>query len=76
MATAGSGDVLTGVIAGLMAQGAPPLEAAVAGVYAHGMAGDLGAAVKGKMGLIAGDILESVPGALKRLSEVRSNDGL
>jgi NAD(P)H-hydrate epimerase len=76
MATAGSGDVLTGVIAGLLAQGASPVEAAVAGVYVHGMAGDLGAEVKGKMGLIAGDILESVPEALKRLSEVRSNEGL
>jgi NAD(P)H-hydrate epimerase len=71
MATAGSGDVLTGIIAGLMAQGASPVEAAVAGVYVHGMAGDLGAEVKGKMGLIAGDILESVPEALKRLSEIR-----
>ena len=70
MASGGSGDVLTGVIAGLLAQGVSAVEAAVAGVYIHGMAGDLGAATLGKMGLIAGDILENVPQAFKRLAEI------
>lgn len=57
MATGGTGDVLTGVIAGLMAQGWNPLEAAVTGVQLHGSAGDL-AASAGERGLLAGDLME------------------
>lgn len=62
LATAGSGDVLTGLIAGLGAQGMPPFEAACAGVWLHGAAGqNLGP------GLIAEDLPEAIPGVLRRL---------
>lgn len=67
MATAGSGDVLTGVITSFMGQGIKPLEAAVAGVYIHGLAGDLAASKKGQYGMIASDILEHIPYAIKKL---------
>ena len=59
MATAGSGDVLTGLIAGLLSQGLDPLKAAALGVYVHGKAGDL-AGQKGQRGLRAGDTLTSL----------------
>ena len=58
MATAGSGDVLTGIILGLLAQGISPENAAVAGIYLHGFAGDLAAARKSEFSLVAGDITE------------------
>jgi NAD(P)H-hydrate epimerase len=64
MATAGTGDVLTGMIAGLLAQGLTPWDAACAGVYLHGLAGDLAAAERGFAGLIAGDVLDRIPAAL------------
>jgi len=65
MATGGSGDVLTGAVAGLLAQGLEPARAAAAAVYLHGRAGDLAAEAKGQPGLIAGDILERLPEAIK-----------
>jgi len=71
MATAGSGDVLTGIIVGLLAQGMRALEAAVLGVYVHGLAGDIACLRLGEMGVTATDILESVPEALRRLVEER-----
>jgi NAD(P)H-hydrate epimerase len=58
MATAGSGDVLTGIILGLLAQGIHPANAACAGVYLHGLAGDLAVGQKSQTSLIAGDIIE------------------
>lgn len=58
MATAGSGDVLTGIITSLLAQGYEPDEAAKIGVFAHGYAGDAAAAVRSKAGMIASDIVE------------------
>ena len=64
MATAGTGDVLTGVIAGLLAQGLAPWEAAQSGVYLHGLAGDLAAEEYGHAGLIAGDLLHYLPRAI------------
>jgi len=64
MATAGSGDALTGIIASLIGQGAGAFEAAVAGVYVHGLAGDIAAVTKGEYGLNAMDIVESVPYAI------------
>lgn len=66
MATGGSGDVLTGLIAALLAQvkgGA--LEAAAAGVFLHGLAGDLAARRKTEIGLLAGDLAEALPEAFK-----------
>lgn len=63
MATAGSGDVLSGIITGLMAQGADPEKAAVAGVYIHLAAGDLARKKKGEYGMTAEDILSAVPEA-------------
>ncbi len=65
MATAGSGDVLTGMLAALVAARMPLFEAAVLAVWAHGRAGDLAAARLGILGLTAMDILENVPEALK-----------
>jgi NAD(P)H-hydrate epimerase len=65
MATIGSGDVLTGVVAGLLAQGMNPTDAAWAGVWIHGRAGDRAAIERGERSLLAMDILEAVPGVLK-----------
>ncbi|HPE77637.1 MAG TPA: NAD(P)H-hydrate dehydratase [Draconibacterium sp.] len=58
MATAGSGDVLTGIILGLLTQGIHPEKAAVAGAYIHGLAGDLAANEKSQYSIIAGDIIK------------------
>jgi ADP-dependent NAD(P)H-hydrate dehydratase / NAD(P)H-hydrate epimerase len=67
MATAGSGDVLTGVILGLLARGLPPEHAALAGVYLHGLAGDLAASVTSEDALIAGDIIQFLGKAFRDL---------
>ena len=69
MATAGTGDVLAGTIAGLLRQTASPEEAALLGVYLHGAAGDLAAEEKAE-GLLAGDLLAKLPLARKSLKEV------
>lgn len=61
MATGGTGDVLTGIIAGLIAQGMDAVTSAAAGVYLHGAAGDEAAKEKGLMGLVAGDVLRALP---------------
>jgi NAD(P)H-hydrate epimerase len=65
MASGGMGDVLTGVIAGLLAQQVPPFEAACLGVRLHGQAGDL-AAVAGERGLLAGDVIEALRACVNR----------
>ena len=67
MATAGMGDVLTGIIAGLMAQNMSSETAATLGVYLHGLAGDIAAEKVGMHGLIASDVLRSVPQAISSL---------
>ncbi len=66
MATAGSGDVLTGMITGLLAQGYTPGVAAVVGVYLHGLAGDLAAKKKGQEAMLAGDIIEHIGKAFQK----------
>ena len=68
MATGGSGDVLTGIIMGLMAQSYLPTEAAVIGVYLHGLSGDIAVSEKGRNSLIATDIVEFLPKAFKKVS--------
>ncbi len=60
MATAGSGDVLTGIITGLLTQGYEPKTAAILGVYLHGLAGDLAAKRVGQEALLASDIIENI----------------
>lgn len=67
MATAGAGDVLSGVIASFLAQGYKPELAATIGVYIHGMAGDMAADEKGEYGLVASDIIHYIPKAIKTL---------
>ncbi|HEY3395654.1 MAG TPA: NAD(P)H-hydrate dehydratase, partial [Lacipirellulaceae bacterium] len=67
MATGGSGDVLTGVITGLLCQGLSPFDAARLGVHVHGLAGDLAAEELGQVSLIASDLIEYLPKALLRL---------
>ncbi len=69
LATAGSGDVLAGVIAGLLVQGLPAFSAAAAGVYLHGLAGDLASREKGEPSLLAGDLLKMIPPAVRFLLE-------
>lgn len=64
MATAGSGDVLCGVIGGFLAQGAAPLEAARLGVFVHGRAGDLAEKEVGPVGFLASEISSRIPRAL------------
>lgn len=65
MATGGAGDTLTGIIASLAGQGLLPADAAKAGVYLHGLAGDIGAGRYGEYGLTAGDIAEMAALAIK-----------
>lgn len=68
MATAGSGDVLTGMIAAFLGQGLTAFEAAKYAVYLHGLAGDLAAKEKTQIGLIASDIIAKIPEAVKKCS--------
>jgi len=67
MATGGSGDVLTGMITGLRAQGYSPLEACLLGVWLHGKAGDFAAVQTGQEALIAGDIISNIGKAFQSL---------
>ncbi len=71
MATGGSGDVLSGVIAGLAAQGTDIKTAAVLGVYLHGCAGDTAMEQNGRNGMLAADILHAIPEAIKMISFVK-----
>lgn len=75
MATGGSGDVLTGVIAGLVAQGAKPELAAPLGVYLHGLAGDAAAEACGRYSLTAGSLLEALPGIFMK-RDVLEKEGM
>ena len=67
MATAGSGDVLTGILTSLLAQGYASVEAAILGVYLHGLAGDIAAKKLSEEAMIAGDIITNLGRALKKL---------
>ncbi len=67
MAKGGSGDVLTGMTASLLAQGMEPFAACCCAVWLHGRAGDLAAAEKGRRGMTPGDLLEKLPYALKEV---------
>ena len=67
MATGGTGDVLTGLIGGLLAQGMTALDAALLGVYLHGLAGDLAAHAMTQRGLIASDIVNNLGNAWRQL---------
>jgi NAD(P)H-hydrate epimerase len=69
MATGGTGDVLTGMMVGLLAQGLQSWEAACAATYLHGYAGDLAASARGQAGLIAGDVIDQIPDALKHFCD-------
>jgi ADP-dependent NAD(P)H-hydrate dehydratase / NAD(P)H-hydrate epimerase len=68
MATAGTGDVLTGIVSSFLAQGLDAGDAALLGVYAHGLAGDIASDEKGQAGLIAGDLIEALPMAIRTLA--------
>lgn len=72
MATAGSGDVLAGIIAGLLAQKVSIEQATLTGVYLHGLAGDIAKKAKTEPGMIAGDIIENLPNAIKQLAKEES----
>jgi len=75
MATAGSGDVLTGLLTGLLAQGYPPLEACLLGVYLHGSAGDLAAQQLSQEAMIAGDIIDHIGKAFLAIGETGLQKG-
>lgn len=60
LSTGGTGDVLTGILTALLAQGYDPVEAAVLGVFAHGLAGDKAAEKRGPIGMIASDVIDSL----------------
>jgi NAD(P)H-hydrate epimerase len=70
MGTCGSGDVLAGVTAGLICNMGSGIEAVAAGVFVHGLAGDLAAGQKGEDGIVSSDIMNQVPVAMKK---IRSN---
>lgn len=65
MSTAGVGDVLTGMISSFVGQGIDPYSSAVIGVYLHGLAGDIAAKDKGQFSLIASDLLDKLPQAIR-----------
>ena len=67
MATAGSGDVLTGMVLSLLAQGYPPDEAALLGVYLHGFAGDLASIITSEHAMIASDLIDYIGNAYNKL---------
>ena len=73
MATGGTGDVLTGALVGLLAQGLQPLDAARAAVYLHSLAGELAAADIGAAGTLAGDLLPRLPLALRHVAAADSS---
>ena len=71
MATGGTGDVLTGILTGLLAQGYSATDAAILGVYLHGLAGDLASVDKGEDSLIASELVEFLPQAFQKMARNR-----
>jgi NAD(P)H-hydrate epimerase len=69
MATAGSGDLLTGMILSLLAQGYDPADAAITGVYLHGLAGDIAAEKSSFESVIASDIINEIGAAFNKTRE-------
>ena len=69
MATAGSGDVLTGIITGLLARGYKQEDACIVGMYLHGLAGDIAARHLGQESLIASDLIQFLPEAFKKIKD-------
>lgn len=69
LASAGTGDVLAGAVAGFLAQGLAPESAAVVGAYVHGLAGELARAAMGQAGVLAGDLLPLLPAAIDQILE-------
>lgn len=69
MATGGTGDVLTGLLTGLLAQSYDPVDAAILGVYLHGLAGDIAARELSQESLIASDLVDAFPAAFKRIRQ-------
>jgi NAD(P)H-hydrate epimerase len=72
MATGGTGDVLTGIITGLLCQGLSPFDAARLGVHVHGLAGDLAAEELGQVSLIASDIVGFLPEAFQAVNDAKT----
>ncbi|MCK4777304.1 MAG: NAD(P)H-hydrate dehydratase [Actinomycetia bacterium] len=71
LSTAGTGDVLAGMIASLWAQGVPAFQAGILGTYLHGIAADIAVEELTEWGLLAGDVLKHIPKAIKRLLEYK-----
>lgn len=69
LATAGSGDVLSGIIGALLAMGNSLWDSATAGVYLHGLSGDIAALEFGQYGMVATDIIDNIPKAIKQITE-------
>jgi len=67
MASAGMGDALTGMIGSFLAQGIPPLQAAINGMYFHGLAGDFATRSNGKRGLLTSDLIDAIPAVLNHI---------
>ncbi|MDP6924705.1 MAG: NAD(P)H-hydrate dehydratase [Candidatus Scalindua sp.] len=74
MATAGTGDVLTGIIASLIGQGYDVFDASQLGVYIHGLAGDIAANKKGELSMIASDIIEYLPDAFIKYNKTKGRN--
>ncbi|GJM14691.1 MAG: bifunctional NAD(P)H-hydrate repair enzyme [Thermodesulfobacteriota bacterium] len=73
MASGGMGDVLTGIIGGLLAQQIEPADACTLGVFAHGLAGDLAAEQSGEAGIIASDVANKLPNAIRKIPKMDDN---
>jgi NAD(P)H-hydrate repair Nnr-like enzyme with NAD(P)H-hydrate dehydratase domain len=74
MASGGMGDVLTGIIAGLITQGYSPEFAARTGVYLHGLVADFLAETVGPVGFLASDVMKAVPAQLARCLQLKQTD--